>query len=82
MKGPDADIIELTHIESATVRKIIDYMFYHSKVPARTVEKPLPSTNLKDLLEDFDAKFVETDQDTMFKVLLVSHHRRWSSSWV
>ena len=42
-------------------------MTYHAKREPRKIEKPLQSTELKDLVDDFDAKFIDVDQDTMFE---------------
>jgi len=73
-KSKETDIIDLVHLESDIVRKIIEYMNYHSKVPPRSIEKPLASPNLKDLVDEWDAKFADVDQDMMFRILLAANY--------
>jgi len=71
----DAKEVTLVHIETAIVQKVVDYMNHHTTVPPRKIEKPLKSTNLRELVDDFDAKFVDTiDQETMFKLLLAANY--------
>lgn len=69
----DATEVPLYHIESPIVEKVIEYMTYHMTVPARKIEKPLLSNQMKDLVDKFDANFIEVNQETLFKLLLVTH---------
>jgi hypothetical protein len=48
----------LEHIDSATVRKVIEYVEYHERVPAQPIPKPLPTANLQELLSEWDNQFV------------------------
>ena len=66
--------VALFHIESEIVKKIIDYLHYHVKVAPKAIEKPLRSNNLKELVDDWDAGFTETNQDVMFKTLLAANY--------
>mmetsp|Transcript_11562 Transcript_11562/g.13085 ORF Transcript_11562/g.13085 Transcript_11562/m.13085 type:complete len:179 (+) Transcript_11562:23-559(+) len=70
----EAKEIDLKHIEGPVVEKVIQYMTYHVKVAPRKIEKPLQSTNMKELVDEFDAGFVDTDQPTMFKLLLAANY--------
>jgi len=55
----DASEIPLYHIEGSIVQKVIDYLTYHQKVPPRQIEKPLPSSNMRDLVDKWDVEFIE-----------------------
>jgi len=70
----DAKEVTLFHIETPVVQKVIDYMEYHVKIPPRKIEKPLKSTNMRELVDEWDAKFVDVDQETMFKLLLAANY--------
>jgi len=70
----DAKEVTLFHIETPIVQKVIEYMEYHLKIPPRKIEKPLKSNVVKDLVDDWDAKFVDVDQEIMFKLLLAANY--------
>jgi len=70
----DAKEVTLYHIESPIVEKVIQYMNYHVNHPPRKLEKPLKSGNLRELVDEFDAKFTDVDQETMFKLLLAANY--------
>ena len=57
---------------TAEDEKVVEYLEHHVKVPPRKIEKPLKTSNMVDLVGEWDAKFADTDQDVMFKTLLVS----------
>eukprot|EP00456_Euglypha_rotunda_P009624 TRINITY_DN12227_c0_g1_i6.p1 TRINITY_DN12227_c0_g1~~TRINITY_DN12227_c0_g1_i6.p1 ORF type:complete len:143 (+),score=25.37 TRINITY_DN12227_c0_g1_i6:143-571(+) len=71
----DAKEVNLYHIEGPIVAKVIDWMKHHVKHPPPKIEKPLVSSDLKECgVEPFDIKFVDTDQETMFKLLLAANY--------
>jgi S-phase kinase-associated protein 1 len=75
MEGdPDASEVQLFHIESTIVRKVIDYLEYHRSVPPRSIEKPLPSTSMADLVDAFDAAYIDVEQETLFQLLLAANY--------
>jgi len=66
--------VPLFHIEGNIVAKVIEYMKYHLTTPPRPIEKPLQSTNMKELVDKWDAEFCDVDQETMFKLLLAANY--------
>lgn len=66
--------IVMFHIEGQILDKIITYMNYHVDVPCRKISKPLQSNDMSDLVDRFDANFVDVDQETMFKLLLAANY--------
>jgi len=71
----ESNEVNLIHITAPIVQKVIDYMLYHVDVEPRKIESPLKSTNMKELVDQFDAKFVDDiDQDTLFKLLLAANY--------
>ena len=71
--------IELRHIESDIAERIVSYIEYHSKTPAKEIKQPLVSANLADVVDEFDANFADVDQDTMFKTLLAANYMHITS---
>jgi len=71
----DAKEVALVHIAAPIVEKCIVYMQYHVDVPPRKIESPLKSSNMKELVDRFDAKFVDDiDLDTLMKLLLAANY--------
>eukprot|EP00467_Chlorarachnion_reptans_P017120 CAMPEP_0114518906 /NCGR_PEP_ID=MMETSP0109-20121206/18698_1 /TAXON_ID=29199 /ORGANISM="Chlorarachnion reptans, Strain CCCM449" /LENGTH=184 /DNA_ID=CAMNT_0001699567 /DNA_START=235 /DNA_END=789 /DNA_ORIENTATION=+ len=66
--------IDLFHIEGDIVEKIVDYMKYHSTVRPREIDRPLKSNRMTDLVDSFDAKFCDVEQEVMFKLLLAANY--------
>lgn len=66
--------IQLAYIEGETVAKVVEWCEHHVKEAPRPIEKPLPTSDMKELLSDFDYAFSSTDQDTMFKLLLAANY--------
>jgi len=67
------DYIELKYIESAIVEKVVEFLAYHSTVPPKDIPKPLPTPDIAAHVGEWDAKFADVDQDTMFQVLLAAN---------
>jgi len=71
----DAKEVNLVHISAPIVKKVVEYMVYHMDREPRKIESPLKSTNMKELVDRFDAAFVDDiDQDTLFKLLLAANY--------
>jgi len=64
--------IQLFHIDTKTVKKIVTYLNHHVGRKPVPIEKPLKSTNLAELVGKWDSDFMDVSQEVMFKVLLVS----------
>jgi len=71
----EARDVQLIHISAPIVEKVVAYMNYHMDVEPRRIESPLKSTNMKELVDRFDANFVdEMDLDTLMRVLLAANY--------
>ena len=75
MEGdPDASEVQLFHIDSLVVRKVIDYLEYHRTVPPRAIEKPISSTSMADLVDAYDCAYIEVEQELLFRLLLAANY--------
>jgi len=72
----DAAEVQLQHIETAILQKVVDYLVHHLNNPAKNIPKPLTTSNLTEVVDAWDAKFadMENNQDNMFKVLLAANY--------
>eukprot|EP01006_Ploeotia_vitrea_P034871 TRINITY_DN65816_c0_g1_i1.p3 TRINITY_DN65816_c0_g1~~TRINITY_DN65816_c0_g1_i1.p3 ORF type:complete len:195 (+),score=120.22 TRINITY_DN65816_c0_g1_i1:58-585(+) len=66
--------IELFHIDSEIVGKVVEYLNYRQSVPPRPIERPLPSNNLKELVDEWDSAFADCSQEQIFKTLLAANY--------
>lgn len=48
-------------IKTSTLAKVIEYMDYHHTRPVEEIEKPLKSSNMKDVVSAWDADFVDIE---------------------
>ena len=64
-------MVDLQHIETSTVQKIIEYMTYHVTVPPREIISPLIHCRMKELVDEFDFALIDTDHETIFNLMLV-----------
>merc|ERR1739840_55216 len=53
---------------------VIKYMQYHHTNPAKEIEKPLKSANMREVVSEWDANFVEVDQETLFELILAANY--------
>jgi len=72
--GTDEEI-PLMNVKVPELKKIIEYMQYHSTVAAEEIQKPLKSTNLVECgVSEWDAKFVEIEQEQIFALILAANY--------
>ncbi len=64
-------MVDLQHINTLTIQKIIEYLIYHATVAPREIIKPLISCNMKELVDDFDFQIIESGQEMVFNLMLV-----------
>merc|ERR1712203_1251682 len=49
-------------------------MQYHHTNPAKEIEKPLKSADMREVVSEWDANFVEVDQETLFELILAANY--------
>jgi S-phase kinase-associated protein 1 len=66
--------IPLSALNDDVLEKIIVFMEYHENVKFTEVEKPIKSTNIRDLVSYWDADFINVDKILLFDLLQYSNY--------
>ena len=71
------DVIPLRNISICVMTKIAEYLkhYEHSdinKIPL--IEKPIRSTNMKDIVSEWDAEYINVKDDMLFELISASNY--------
>ena len=69
--------IPLPNVNSATMKKVLEYLAYHKTNPVPEISKPIKSADPKVFLKDFpwDETFIDIEDQTMFfDVILAANY--------
>jgi S-phase kinase-associated protein 1 len=66
--------IPLPNVKGAVLNKIIVWMKRHGEVPMKEIEKPLKSANMNEVVEQWDADYVDVDQELLFELILAANY--------
>jgi len=55
------------------LQKVIEYLKYHDQNPPKEIRKPLLG-KLEDVVDEWDVKFVDVEQDLLFKLILTANY--------
>jgi S-phase kinase-associated protein 1 len=75
MENGDGSEVPLTNVEGDIMKRIIEWMEHHKDDEEELdIEKPLRSEILQECgVSDYDANFVDVDNDTLFKIILAAN---------
>jgi len=66
--------IPLPNVKGPVLNKVVSYMKYHAENPAKEIEKPLKSANMAEVVSQWDAEFVDVDQELLFELILAANY--------
>jgi len=66
--------IPLPNVKAEVLKKVVAYMKYHAENLAKEIEKPLKSANMNDVVSQWDADFVDVDQELLFELILAANY--------
>jgi len=70
----DEKEIPLPNVKSSVLKKVVQYMTYHVDNPPKEIEKPLKSQNMAEVVTQWDADFVDVEQETLFELILAANY--------
>ena len=70
------DIIEFTanNVKGNILKNIVEYLEHYKDTEPKEIERPLPSQNFKECVDEFDFNFTEIDLDMIFEIILASNY--------
>jgi S-phase kinase-associated protein 1 len=74
LEDKNANEVTLANVDTKVLTLVIKYMNYHVDNPGKEIEKPLKSSNMKEVCSDWDADFVDIDQDLLFELILAANY--------
>ncbi len=59
-------------VSQEVLKKVIEFCEYHAENEFPEIEKPLKSSNMQEVVDEWDAKFVEVDMEFLFELILAA----------
>ena len=70
----DGQEIPLPNVKSKVLSKVIEFCGKHHDNPMKDIEKPLKSADMHQVVDDWDANFVDIEQDILFELILAANY--------
>lgn len=80
MDEDDEEVVPLPNVNSAILRKVIQWATYHKDDPPPPEDDDNKEKRTDDI-SSWDADFLKVDQGTLFELILVSVHFLISHLW-
>ena len=65
--------IPLQEVSKEILEKVIEFTVKHMDDPMKEIPKPIPTNDMKELVGEWDANFIDLEQETLFKVILAAN---------
>jgi S-phase kinase-associated protein 1 len=69
-----AQEIPLPNVKDETLKKVIEFLEYHSENEFKEIEKPLKSADMKEVVSEWDAEFVSVENEKLFELILAANY--------
>ena len=66
--------IPLPNVRQEVLKKVIEFCEYHSENEFPDIEKPLKSSNMQEVVGEWDAKYVDVDMEFLFELILAANY--------
>ena len=62
------------NIEGDILKKVVEYLEHYENEEPKEIERPLPSLNFKECVDEWDYNFIDVDINTIFKIINASNY--------
>ena len=66
--------IPVPNVKSDTLKLVIKYLSYHVNNPPKEIEKPLISSQMHEVVSQWDSEFIDMSQEQLFDVILAANY--------
>jgi S-phase kinase-associated protein 1 len=70
----DINEIPLPNVKAVVLQKVIEFCKKHREEPMSEIEKPLKSSNMKEVVQEWFAEFVNVEQSLLFELILAANY--------
>ena len=73
-EGAEPEEIPLPNVKAPVLEKVVAFCRHHQDAPMAEIEKPLRSQDMHQVVDAWDAEFVEVEQDFLFEIILAANY--------
>jgi len=66
--------IPLLEVSKDILEKVVLFLNKHRDDPMKKIEKPIKTANMSEIVDKWDADFIELDQEPLFKLILAANY--------
>ena len=71
---PDDAEVPLNNVKSNILKKIKEYLEHYADTDPKEIERPLPTQNYQECVEQWDFDFINVDLDLVFEIILAANY--------
>ena len=66
--------VPLPLVKNDILEKVIEFCVQHEKSPTAEIDKPIKSSNMSEIVDEWDVKFIDQPQDIIFELILAANY--------
>lgn len=66
--------IPLPDVQEPILNKVVEFLNKHKDDPMREIQKPIQTNDIKAIVGDWDAAYIDLPQEQLFKVILAANY--------
>jgi len=66
--------IPLMEVSKEILDKVVEFLNHHKDDPMRDIQKPITTNDLKSIVGEWDARYIDLEQEKLFKVILAANY--------
>ena len=70
---PDDAEVPLNNVKSNILKKIKEYLEHYENEDPKEIDRPLPSQNFKECVDEWDFKYIDVDLELIFILLIINY---------
>ncbi len=71
---PDDAEVPLKNVKSNILKKIKEYLEHYENSEPKEIERPLPSSEFKDCVEEWDYNYINVELEMIFEIILGANY--------